>query len=169
MGDLTQVEGRIEEQRVDVVVNSAHWSLLHGSGLSGAIHRAAGPELEAYCRTCGGCEVGSVVTTPAFNLRARWIIHAVSPKVLTGIEPTQEQVAALNKLYRSIFEEALRHGAWSIAVPPIGLGGHGFPADIAMPYLARACAAAARMFDFDVRFVSTDRSHHSLFRKEADW
>lgn len=68
-----------------------------------------------------------------------------------------------------IFEEALRHGAWSIAIPPIGMGGHGFSVDVAMPNLARACAAAARMFDFDIRFVSTDRSHHRLFREEVAW
>jgi len=168
MGSLTQVVGRIEDQQGDVVVNSAHTSLLHGSGVSGAIHRAAGLELEKHCRTLGGCEVGSVVTTPGFNLGTKWIIHAVTPKVVAGVEPTDDQLATLYGLYRLIFVEALKLGARSVAVPPIGMGGHGFPPEVSMSHLARACAAAARMFDFDVSFVSTNPAHHRLFRQEAD-
>lgn len=167
MGQVFSVHGRIEHQIVDVVVNSAHPSLLHGSGVCGAIHREAGKELESHCRAIGGCEVGSLVSTPGFGLKAPMIIHAVTPRLRPVAEPDTDELLLLDSLFRKIFVEAQRLRAKSVAVPAIGMGGHRFPPRLVMPILARACLAAARVIDLDVYFVSTEQSHVALFQSHV--
>ncbi len=163
MGRASAILGRIEEQDVDAVVNSAHPSLLRGSGVCGAIHRAAGLELEVHCRTLGRCEVGKLVSTPGYGLRADWVIHVVTPRLRPGTVPESSDLRLLDNLFRETFIEAHRLGARSVAIPALSMSGHRFPPKLIMPILVRACLGAARVVDLDVYFVSTDPDHVELF------
>ena len=127
VGDITRLE-------VDVVVNAANSGLLGGSGVDGAIHRAAGPDLLAECRRIGGCPPGDSRITSAYRLPARFVVHAVGPIWRGGSEGEDEVLASC---YRRSFELALGVSARSIAFPAISTGAYGFPKD-------RAAAIAVR-------------------------
>lgn len=111
---------------VDAIVNATNSRLAGGGGVDGAIHRAAGPELDAACSKLGGCETGSAKITSGFRLPAKYVIHAVGP-VWSGGGSNEE--ALLASCYRTALKLACDHRLASLAYSAISTGIYGFPAD----------------------------------------
>jgi len=136
---LELVQGDITRVDADAIVNAANSSLQGGGGVDGAIHRAAGPELLAECRTVGRCPAGQAKLTKGYRLPARHVIHTVGPVWHGG---NQSEEAVLARCYKSVFALVEQHGLRSVAFPSISTGVYGFPITRAAPIALREIHAA---------------------------
>jgi len=135
------VQGDITQQDTDAIVNAANKTLLGGGGVDGAIHRAAGPELLAECRTLGGCKTGDAVITKGYNLKARYVIHTVGPVYGHGGAAVRH---LLESAYWNALSLAVTKGLRSIAFPSISTGAYGYPLDEAAKTALRTVMASLR-------------------------
>ena len=121
---LALTRGDITKLAVDAIVNAANTTLLGGGGVDGAIHRAAGPQLLAECKTLGGCRPGEAKITRGYSLPARFVIHTVGPVWSDGHRGEPEILA---NCYRNSLQVAVTNAVRTIAFPAISCGAYGYP------------------------------------------
>jgi O-acetyl-ADP-ribose deacetylase (regulator of RNase III) len=157
-GRLEILRGDLTTLAVDAIVNAANSSLLGGGGVDGAIHRAAGPELLAECRTLGSARPGEVKLTRGHRLPAGFVLHAVGPVWRGG---QAGEPALLASCYRSALGLAAARGLRTVAFPAISTGVYGYPAGEA----ARVAVAEAR--DGLTRWPALERVVLCCFSEES--
>jgi len=134
-GRIQIVQGDITKLDVDAIVNAANATLLGGGGVDGAIHRVAGPELLAECRTLGGCEPGQAKITRGYRLPARFVIHTVGPVWRGG---KHDEARTLANCYRNSLKLAVENKIRTIAFPAISCGAYGYPIQGAVGIASKA-------------------------------
>jgi O-acetyl-ADP-ribose deacetylase (regulator of RNase III) len=152
---VTAVVGDIVRQPdCEAIVNAANPQLLAGGGVCGAIHRAAGPELEAAAVKLGPIRPGEAVITPGFDLPNRWLIHAVGPRYHADPDPP----LLLAQTIRNVLALAEEHGVRRVALPAISTGIYGYPVELAGPLMVKTAQAVAPTLKKveEIRFVLFD-------------
>jgi O-acetyl-ADP-ribose deacetylase len=160
---LSLLEGDITKIEVDAIVNAANTSLLGGGGVDGAIHRAAGPELLAECRTLGGCPTGEAKITAGYGLPAKYVIHTVGP-IWGGGDGGEPELLA--RCYRNSLALATKHQVRNIAFPAISCGIYGYPIPDACQIALRETRAYLDTNDLpeSVTFVCFGREIYDAYR-----
>jgi len=161
MGVITILQADITQLAVGAIVNAANSSLLGGGGVDGAIHRAAGPRLLAYCRGLDGCPTGEARITPGFDLPADWVIHTAGP-VWQGGEAGEPDL--LRACYVNSFFLAREQGIRRIAFPAISTGVYGYPKRAAAQIALDAMRHAAGDFD-EIIACCYSRQDAALYRE----
>ena len=168
MTRITVVKNDITRLSVDAIVNAANSSLLGGGGVDGAIHRAAGPELLAECRTLNGCKTGEAKITKGYNLPARHVIHTVGPVWHGG---HNNEPALLRNAYLNSLTVALQNNLATIAFPNISTGVYGYPkqqaAEIAVKTVVEFCDAHPHALR-EVTFVCFDDENFNIYQSLLD-
>ena len=164
---LEAIQANIVTLEVDAIVNAANTTLLGGGGVDGAIHRAAGPELLAECRTLGGCPTGQAKITRAYRLPAKHVIHTVGPVWNGG---RRGEPGLLASCYRASLELALEHQLKTIAFPAISCGVYGYPLEQAVIIAIRESADFVAQHELieKITFACFDRDTLDAYRKELD-
>jgi O-acetyl-ADP-ribose deacetylase len=170
MAPLTRVsllEGDITKVQADAIVNAANTSLLGGGGVDGAIHRAAGPELLAECRTLGGCPTGEARITAGYRLPAKYVIHTVGP-IWGGGDRGEPELLA--RCYRNSLALATEHQVRSIAFPAISCGIYGYPIEDACQIAVGETMAYLDKNELpeSVTFVCFGREIYNAYRAALD-
>lgn len=164
MTNISIVKGNIADMAADAIVNAANTSLLGGSGVDGAIHSAAGPELLAECRTLNGCKTGEAKITKGYRLKAKFVIHTPGPIWRGG---NAGEAALLESCYRNCLSLARENGVKTIAFPAISTGVYGYPireaTQIAVKTVADFCSAEDS-FD-EIIFVCFDEPAFELYKE----
>jgi O-acetyl-ADP-ribose deacetylase (regulator of RNase III) len=160
---VSVIQGDITVQQVDAIVNAANSALKRGGGVDGAIHRAAGPELQRELDTIGGCPTGECRISAAYGLPSRRLIHCVGPVWRGGGAGEDADLAGC---YRSALELADRHGLATLAFPAISTGIYGFPPDRAARVAIDSVLEGLDTFPgiAQVRFVCFDTATADLYR-----
>jgi O-acetyl-ADP-ribose deacetylase len=161
---VTILEGDITRVQVDAIVNAANTSLLGGGGVDGAIHRAAGRDLLAECRTLGGCPTGEAKITGGYRLPAKHVIHTVGP-VWTG--GSHQEPELLANCYRNSLRLAREHTLRTIAFPAISCGVYGYPVDEAAQIAVHETLAFLGQHDLpeSVFFVCFGREIYDAYQR----
>ena len=161
MPTLKIVQADITTLGVDAIVNAANSSLLGGGGVDGAIHRAAGPALLAYCRTLGGCATGEAKLSPGFDLTAKYVIHTVGPIWQGGHNHEPE---LLQRCYQNSLQLAEEHSFDSIAFPAISTGVYGYPKASACKIAVDTVGAWQAAHPQQVWFTCFDTPTYELYK-----
>ncbi|WP_278750153.1 O-acetyl-ADP-ribose deacetylase [Lactobacillus taiwanensis] len=165
MSDLQVIQADITKLKVDAIVNAANRTLLGGGGVDGAIHRAAGPELLAECRTLHGCDTGEAKITKGYNLPAKYVIHTVGP--VYNLNFAQQNAELLVSCYKNSLNLAKEYDLHSIAFSCIATGVYGYPKEEAAKIAVETTRSWLKQQKFNIKvyFCVFDSENKAIYNK----